>query len=25
MDPALARAVGNAVTVASIDDLLGSA
>ncbi|WP_293413115.1 hypothetical protein [Piscinibacter sp.] len=25
MDPALARAVGNTVTVASIDDLLGSA
>jgi predicted nucleic acid-binding protein len=25
MDPALARAIGNTVTVASIDDLLGSA
>jgi hypothetical protein len=25
MDPALARAVGSSVTVASIDDLLGSA
>lgn len=25
MDPALARAIGNTITVASIDDLLGSA